>query len=153
MTERLISGSAIGALLLGLLVSGTAPADEVDEEGAERCISIARIDRTEGLDDQQILFYMRGKDIYLNQLPRRCFGLGSQRRFSYETSLSQLCNLDTITVLNNIGGGLMRGATCGLGLFLPISEEDADVLRHPELATPDPEELPSAEPEEVGETG
>ena len=47
MTERLISVITIGALSLGLLGSGTAPADEVDDEGAERCISITRIDRTE----------------------------------------------------------------------------------------------------------
>ena len=56
MTERLISVITIGALSLGLLVSGTAPADEVDDEGAERCISITRIDRTEVLDEQRILF-------------------------------------------------------------------------------------------------
>jgi hypothetical protein len=140
-------------IALVLLSSCAVLADEVDDTEGERCISITRIDRTHVLDDQRILFYMRGKDVYLNQLPRSCGGLASQGRFSYRTSMSQLCRLDMITVLNTVGGGLMRGATCGLGYFIPVTEDEAEILRNPELATPDAEDLPSAEPEEVGETG
>ena len=49
------------------------------------------------------------------------------------------------------GSTMSRGMTCGLGKFLPITEEDADLLRNPDLVTPEAEELPSAEPEEIGE--
>ena len=112
----------ISLSLAGLLLSGAVLADDVEETEGERCISLSRIDRTHVIDDQQVLFYMRGKDIYLNRLPRRCGGLASQGRFSYKTSMSQLCRMDMITVLQSGGGGLMRGSTCGLGRFIPITE-------------------------------
>ncbi len=151
MVERLRKRVGLGCLLAGLVLFDTVLADEVDDENAERCIPIRSIQNTHVIDDRNILFYMRGKQVYLNQLPRRCGGLGMQRRFMYETSLSQLCDLDTITVLNAFGGGFTRGATCGLGLFHPITEEDADALRNAEPPQPEAEELPTAEPEEVGE--
>ena len=140
------------SVILAVLVSGPVLADETDDMDGERCISTSRIDRTHVLDDKQVLFYMRGRDIYLNQLPRGCSGLARQGAFSYESRTSQLCNLDTITVLDTVGGGFMRGATCGLGTFIPIDEETAELLRNPELVNPEPEELPTAEPEEVGES-
>lgn len=145
--------TSLGGVLLCLLPFASAVADEVDDAEAERCIPIRSIQNTHVIDDRTILFYMRGKKVYLNQLPRRCGGLGMQRRFMYETSLSQLCDLDTITVLNAFGGGFTRGASCGLGLFHPITEEDADALRNAEPPQPEAEELPTAEPEEVGEPG
>ena len=101
------------------------------------------------LDDYRILFYMRGQDVYLNQLPRRCSGLGFEKSFSYRSTSGQLCDLDSITVLR--GGRISPGMTCGLGKFRPITEEDADLLRNPDLSGPEAEELPSAEPEEIGE--
>ncbi len=47
----------------------------------------------------------------------------------YKTSMSQLCELDMITVLNNMGFGFMQGATCGLGKFYPMNAERAKELR------------------------
>jgi len=38
----------------------------------------------------------------------------------YRTSLSQLCDLDLITVLESGGFGLMPLSSCGLGRFYPI---------------------------------
>jgi hypothetical protein len=35
--------------------------------------------------------------------------------------LSQLCSTDIITVLMMGGPGLMRGASCGLGKFQPVT--------------------------------
>jgi len=98
-----------GSLLIGLWPFSSVLADEVDDAKAERCILITRIANTHVLDDRRILFYMRGKKAYLNLLPHRCGGLGMQRRFMYETSQSQLCDLDTISVLYNRGGEFSRG--------------------------------------------
>jgi hypothetical protein len=95
----------------------------------EHCISLNRIDRTTVVDDRSILFYMRGGDIYLNRLPHRCPGLRWEETFMYRTSIGRLCDLDIITVLNNIGFGYSPGASCGLGMFFPISEATADQLR------------------------
>ena len=42
--------------------------------------------------------------------------------------LNQLCNIDMFTVLENIGGGFMPGASCTFGKFYPVSQEEADEL-------------------------
>ncbi len=85
------------------------------------CIPIIGIDHTEVRDDRTIDFFMRGKTRYRNVLPNSCPELGFERAFSYETSLSQLCSVDIITVFRNGGGGPRRGASCGLGQFQPVT--------------------------------
>lgn len=100
----------------------------------ERCLSLIRIDRTEIVNEQTILFYMKGDAVYVNYLPRRCPGLGRNKAFSYKTSLSQLCHVDFISVLDNFGGTYRRGVSCGLGQFYPIGPEGAALLREREKA-------------------
>ncbi len=102
--------------------------DEKAQEGSKRCVSLARIKRTDVVDDQNILFYMNGRKVYLNKLPHKCHGLARADAFMYRTSMSQLCDLDIITVLNNIGFGFMRGPSCGLGTF-SIDKERAKELK------------------------
>jgi hypothetical protein len=119
-----------GAAALGLLasrVSAQNDAEDIDRE-VKNCINLNQIDHTDVVDDDTILFYMRGNEIYENDLPNRCPELRSEDRFLYRVSTSQLCNVDTITVLNDMGFGFMPGATCGLGKFAPISQEAADEL-------------------------
>ena len=141
---------AAGCCLIGLSPSGLTLAEQHEEESAERCVSLTRIDRTEVIDDHNILFHMRGGKIYRNQLPRRCPGLRRERSFSYRTSLSQLCDLDMITVLYDYGIGITPGASCGLGRFIPINEEEIQILKEAPRDI-EPEEVPTAEPEELGE--
>jgi hypothetical protein len=95
----------------------------------EQCVRLASIDHTEVIDDQNILFYMKGKDIYRNHLPYPCSGLRINDTFMYRTSLNQLCNVDIITVLDNIGFGFSPRNSCGLGHFYPITKEDAKNLK------------------------
>lgn len=83
------------------------------------CVQINRIRETRVLDDSTILFVMTDGSTFRNELPNRCPGLGFERAFSYSTSISQLCNVDIITVVNQ-GGGPRRGASCGLGPFTPV---------------------------------
>lgn len=128
-------------------------ADEAaDEDTAERCISLSRISRTEVVDDYNILFYMRGDKIYQNRLPHRCPGLKRERRFMYRTSLSQLCDLDIITVLYSAGPGFSPGPSCGLGRFYPISRDEAEALREAPPVIREEGDVPTAEPEAVGES-
>jgi uncharacterized protein DUF6491 len=82
------------------------------------CVDIARIDHTRVRDDRTIDVYMRGREVYRNRLPAECPGLAFEDAFTYRTSLSRLCSVDTITVLRQAGGG--PGATCGLGAFQRI---------------------------------
>ena len=128
------------ASLFGLLFVFTAWAqdgDQADEaagaiEDFDRepvnCIMPSRIDRTEVIDERTVLFYMRGGDIYRNRLAYDCPRLVRERRFSYDVRVNRLCNVDSITVLEYWGTSLRRGMACGLGLFYPITEEEAELL-------------------------
>ena len=146
--------AAISCCLLGFMPSTTVAADEhdeVDEAESERCIRTRNIRSTQIIDDQNVLFYMRGGQIYSSRLPRRCAGLRSEGKFSYKTTSSQLCDIDGITVLYDHGLGLTPGVSCRLGRFVPISEEEAEVLKNPPPPDPSRPDLPTAEPEEIGE--
>ena len=91
----------------------------------QNCIPITAISSTRIRDDWTIDFVRgAGGTVWRNTLPNRCPGLRSEDAFTYETSLTQLCNTDIIYVLNRIGGDLQRGAGCGLGMFVPVELED-----------------------------
>jgi len=86
------------------------------------CIQINRITSTRVRDDKTIDFLL-GSKIYRNTLPNRCPSLGFEERFSYATSINQLCNVDIIHVLYTTGGGgLQKGAGCGLGQFQQVEK-------------------------------
>jgi len=91
------------------------------------CVTLSQLRETRVIDDQTIDFIMRDGTILRNTLPHRCPSLGFERAFSYSTSLNQLCNVDIITVVMQ-GGGPRRGASCGLGMFVPVkpAEDSAD---------------------------
>jgi hypothetical protein len=105
--------------------------DEVEGEGLDRtpidCISINRIKRTKVIDDQTVLFEMNGDVFLSNMLERTCPGLAREGRFMHETQ-GRLCDIDTITVLEQWGTSFRSGFTCQLGDFHPITEIEADEL-------------------------
>jgi hypothetical protein len=140
------------------LVFGAGLASGQDDEPFDRtpasCLSLTRIDHTRVVDDQTILFYMRDDRVYRNFLPRQCPGLAQQNRFSYVSRTGRLCNVDTVTVLEQWAGRLEPGFTCGLGDFHPISPEeieDLEALRRGsktrETIEVQPVELPEREAE------
>ena len=87
--------------------------------GAPRdCISLPAISHTRVRSDGVIDFYLRSGEVYRNTLPASCPGLAFEERFTYRTSLNQLCAVDTISVLHATGGS--QGPTCGLGAFQRI---------------------------------
>lgn len=100
-----------------------------DEESALRCINSARLDRSEILSNQSIVFRMRGGANYINRLRYRCPGLAPRDTIMYETQSRQLCNLDSITVLDDLGGRFLRGARCSLGKFFPVDDETVELLK------------------------
>jgi hypothetical protein len=83
------------------------------------CVQISSIRETRVRDDSTIDFYMLGNKVYRNKLPNSCPQLGFEERFGYETSINQLCSVDIIHVLYS--SPPMRGASCGLGKFQPIT--------------------------------
>ncbi len=84
------------------------------------CVQLQSIRETRVVDDKTIDFYMRDGRVLRNNLPGSCPQLGFERAFSYSTSINQLCNVDIITVIQQ-SAGISRGASCGLGMFTPIT--------------------------------
>jgi hypothetical protein len=84
------------------------------------CLHLSNIRESRVRSDQVIDFRTNGNKWYRNTLPYSCPSLGFEERYSYATSLNQLCSVDIITVLQSSSGGLDRGASCGLGKFQPV---------------------------------
>lgn len=142
------------ACLFAVAVPGASLAEEQQEasdDGVRNCINASRIRSTKVIDDRNILFYMRGKTIYHNVLPRRCPGLRREGRFSYRITTGNLCHRDLIRVLYSSGMGLDEGVGCGLGYFREVTEEDAEGIIEGLPRDTEVKPLPPAEPEDVTE--
>ena len=87
---------------------------------ARSCVDLSRIREARVVDDKTIDFYLGSREVLRNTLPNSCPELGFEKAFTYATSLSQLCSVDIITVIVQ-GGGPRRGASCGLGQFVPYT--------------------------------
>jgi len=90
------------------------------------CVTISQIRSTKVIDSRTIDFRMAGGKTYRNILPQSCPGLKFEDRFSYRTSLNQLCNVDIVHVLHDQGGQLHEGAGCGLGKFQMVEKVKAN---------------------------
>lgn len=140
----LISAFALAFLLACAALAQDSPADppadpepsadevfdedfSIDREG-ERCINTRNIRDTDIIDERTILFRLRGNDYYVNYLRNACRGLLREERFSYRTSGGRLCSVDTIRVLEQFGGFIQEGMSCGLGMFYPVTEEEAELI-------------------------
>ena len=136
MTRTMHTGLRLVAGLLPLLAWASAFSQDDEDKPFDRtpqdCVITSRIDQTEAIDDQNIIFRMRGKQVYRNTLPRTCPGLLRENRIAWETSTARLCNIDQITVLESYGVGFRPGFTCRLGEFVPLSPaevEDMDLRK------------------------
>jgi len=157
---QLLPGLLLLSLAIAAPVSGQEPeTDDPDDEelvydeNTAECVTLRNVRRTEVLDDRNVLFYMRGKTVYHNILPRSCGGLAREDRFSYQTNIGRLCRLDHIRVLYNDPLGLREGNRCSLGVFHKIDSETAKGMKESmkddgPVANP----LPLPNPEEVGES-
>ena len=120
MKKFIISGIAI------LLFLGMVPTPNIFAQGKadkylgkrSTCLGISKIQETKILDDQTILFKSDMNKIYINRLPKQCSGLKIADAFSYGTSLSRLCSVDMIRVLENDSSAT---STCGLGEFILLN--------------------------------
>lgn len=105
--------------------SAVASPPEMVATGAPvNCIQTNQIRSTNVVDDSTIDFVMGGGRLFRSHLPNRCPGLRSSGAFAYSPTGNQLCNVHTITVIQQ-GGGPRRGATCGLGQFTPMERAPA----------------------------
>lgn len=133
-------------LFAAALLSGSIPpvASRAQEDPplSARCVQLTRVDHTEVVGDRTILFYMKDRTIYQNELPQACPGLGRDRPFMYRVMLSQLCDSDVVTVLENWGFGFTPGESCLLGEFNLIDSTVADALKAEEKRGDPPARTP-----------
>lgn len=112
-----------GAILFALaaIAASMAPVsafaqDREFAEGKPVCLQVNRIDHTQVLNDHQILFYMLGRKVWVNNLTNRCTTLTPQEGFVWESSIPKYCdNLEIIRVLRT-------GEVCMLGAFTPYEK-------------------------------
>lgn len=117
------------AACLTPLLFQSGSADEDSRTVPVRCVDTMRIRDVDVVDNQNLLFHMVNGTIYHNRLSQRCPGLRENKAFMYSIPMHQLCNVDLITVLENEGFGFRRGASCGLGDFVPITKEAAKQMK------------------------
>jgi hypothetical protein len=86
----------------------------------ESCLDSSRIKETRILDNQTILFEMRGGEFYINRLPVKCSSLKIAGGFSYSTSIDKLCKQDIIKVVEP---GSAPAGTCSIGEFVELKEK------------------------------
>lgn len=115
--------------LLALCPFATVSSQDADAYEPARCISVSRIDDTEVIDARTIVFYLRGRDIYVNRLDRACARLDREQRFSYRVTTGQLCANDLITVIEDSVLGIAPGVSCSLGVFRAADEEMVEMLK------------------------
>lgn len=138
-------GLAIGATLLAATVGMAAQSQEEAaaaqaelDRTPEDCVLLNRIARKVGVNDRQVVFFMRGNTYYLNVLDSSCQSLtpGETRLVFHAKNtgsarIARLCETDSFTVerqTSRIG--------CGLGAFNPITAEEAAALTGQPVAAP-----------------
>jgi len=129
MRKMLLIIPAIALLSAGgafALADKTAPEPVRAVGEPKSCVTISQIRSTKVIDSRNIDFRIAGGKTYRNTLPQSCPGLTFEDRFSYRTSLSQLCSVDIVRVLHDQGGSLYEGAGCGLGKFQMVEKASAD---------------------------
>lgn len=120
-----LASTALGAATLG----GRAAADTDDEApAAKSCLYEGDLRRTTVLDDRTILFTTRDGQTYSNSLPQQCPMMRGNSILNYEVEHRRICSGSMFQVLVDYGFGLTPGVVCALGIFVPISEDEASDL-------------------------
>jgi hypothetical protein len=122
------------------ILSGTAATADYSE--AVKCITSAKIDRTEPLNDRYIVFHLNGDQLWLAQFKVRCPGMTSHSQLSFEKDEHRLCAWDSVRVVTEDGiGGFRLGPRCNLPKFEPVSQEQVDMLKQ-HIRNPGPKRKP-----------
>ena len=124
-----ISMNIFGALMAATVLPPASAADTMDAGEPKRCVSLMQIRNIDIVDNRNIVFHMTGDVNYLNELPYACPGLRKGTPIMYRTSQSELCNVDVITVLDYVGSEFRPGASCGLGMYRSVTDDEIKTLK------------------------
>ena len=122
-------GKIVGCLTVALAGAVPGASAQYDPARSPSCLQLGRIERTEVVDTRNILFYLKDRAIYQNALPHACATLADDKAFSYRVTMNQICDSDTITVLERWAFGFMPTETCILGDFNLVDTADVEVLK------------------------
>jgi len=103
-----------------------------EEEYAEqiRCLATYTYNSVEVLDNRHVVFKGTGGRLWLNRLRNRCLGLRRYDTLKFELRSSQVCDLDTFeSISTSLGGPTRISATCSLGTFTPMTEEQLEAVK------------------------
>jgi hypothetical protein len=118
MKRGMAAAVGLMALASAVVVPGAARAQD-PASSKPVCLDANRIDHTEILNSHQILFYMLGRKIWINNLTGDCSTLTRSDGFIWESRIDKYCdNLETIRVIQT-------GQTCLLGAFTPYEKPHA----------------------------
>ena len=103
---------------------------DADYGKPERCLQTSQYTRIIVLDRKHLLFEGRGGKYWLNTLRLECPGLRKDAVLQLDLNSARICNLDTVTAIETRWLSIDRvSATCSLGDFLPVPEEQAEFLK------------------------
>jgi len=111
------------------ILKGNAP--PIDYSQATKCLQSENIERTEPLNDQYIVFHLRGEQTWIAQMRGRCPGLGPNAKLVFEKDSPRICEWDSVRVVydNGLGNGVTFGPRCNLPKFEPVSEQQVTMLK------------------------
>lgn len=110
---KLLATTFATALCLAAAAHPAWAESEAEKDGTI-CLNVVQIDHTKVVDDNTILFYLKGGKVLRNTLADRCVGLKlATRGFTYVARNDEVCgNLQIIKVNDT-------GEICALGPFTP----------------------------------
>lgn len=129
LCERFRTALLLPAALLTAALAPSAGAQDDTASVAEPCLNNAQIRRTRILDDQNIVFITRSREIYNNHLPRGCPSLRPRSLINYPVTNSRVCAGYRFAVLmERTPGDFITTSICELGAFVPITEQQLEDL-------------------------
>jgi hypothetical protein len=135
MFKKVALGILAGGFLMVPTLASYADQHDADEvpgaaEVEVNCIDTFRIKTTRVIDNQTVIFEMRGGPDYMMTTINRCPGLKMHRTIMYEPLPSRsLCSVDTIRVPITTVGGLSSSnfVHCPIDKFVEYQEPEQKV--------------------------
>jgi len=110
-----MAACAVG-LGLALPAAAQSPTPAPAAPETRQCLQLSALRSTNVVNSRAIDFTMRDGSVWRSNLRYACPQLGTERAFSYSTSIAQLCAQDIIQVIQPMASNL-NGARCGLAAF------------------------------------
>ena len=109
-------------------ILASAPRAEKDSDTVN-CLHRDAYTDIEVINPELLLFHGRSDRLWLNRLRQSCVGLRQDHTLALDMRNGRLCDLDSVSGVDVLGGHYLPGARCSLGKFDPVSPEQADLLK------------------------